>query len=194
MSIQARILIVARDDALAGPLAEGLDRLGWRTITARGPYAAIAALGDLAIEAAIVDVASGGHEALSLARRLKAACAPRRLPVIAIGDPDPELDSYAFDLTLAPPLHPAQAVLRLESLVRMAVAEEEFELRLETFAERGRRLDLPEPKSDPYRVLAVGRTRAAIPGPEQRPDPQRGGRGRGLHRLHRLRLSARAGL
>jgi len=156
LSIQARILIVARDDALAGPLAEGLDRLGWRTITARGPYAAIAALGDLAIEAAIVDVASGGHEALQLARRLKAACAPRRLPVIAIGDPDPQLDSYAFDLTLAPPLHPAQAVLRLESLVRMAVAEEEFELRLETFAERGRRLDLPEPHTEPYRILAVG--------------------------------------
>jgi two-component system cell cycle response regulator PopA len=156
LSIQARILIVARDDALAGPLAEGLDRLGWRTITARGPYAAMAALGDLAIEAAIVDVASGGHDALQLARRLKAACAPRRLPVIAIGDPDPQLDSYAFDLTLAPPLHPAQAVLRLESLVRMAVAEEEFELRLETFAERGRRLDLPEPNPEPYRVLAVG--------------------------------------
>eukprot|EP01035_Chromulina_nebulosa_P043638 gene43638-59099_t len=32
------------------------------------------------------------------------------LTVIAIGDPDPQLDSYAFDLTLAPPLHPAQAV------------------------------------------------------------------------------------
>jgi len=156
LSIQARILIVARDDALAGPLAEGLDRLGWRTITARGPYAAIAALGDLAIEAAIVDVASGGQDALALARRLKAACAPRRLPVIAIGHPDPQLDSHAFDLTLAPPVHPAQAVLRLESLVRMAVAEEEFELRLETFAERGRRLDLPEPYSEPYRVLAVG--------------------------------------
>ncbi|ATQ43032.1 diguanylate cyclase domain-containing protein [Caulobacter mirabilis] len=156
MSIQARILIVARDDALAGPLAEGLDRLGWRTITARGPYAALAALSDLAIEAVIVDVASGGHDALSLARRLKAACAPRRLPVIAIGDPDPQLDAYAFDLTLAPPLHPAQAVLRLESLVRMAVAEEEFELRLETFSDRGRRLDLPEPSPEPYRVLAVG--------------------------------------
>ncbi|MDX5331290.1 MAG: hypothetical protein LPJ86_07145, partial [Caulobacteraceae bacterium] len=40
--VQARVLIVARDDSLAGPLAEGLDRLGWRTITARGPYAGIA--------------------------------------------------------------------------------------------------------------------------------------------------------
>ena len=136
--VQARVLIVARDDALAGPLAEGLDRLGWRTVTARGPYAALAALGDLTIEAAIVDLASGGHEALTMARRLKAAYGARRLPVIAIGDPGPELETYDFDLTVAAPLHPAQAATRLETLVRTAVAEEEFELRLATFADRGR--------------------------------------------------------
>jgi two-component system cell cycle response regulator PopA len=152
----ARVLIVARDDGLAGPLSEGLDRLGWRTVTARGPYAALAALADLQIEAAIIDMTSNAAEALNLARRLKAACAPRRLPVIAIGEPDPELDTHAFDLTLAPPLHPAQAVLRLESLVRMSVAEEEFELRLETFADRGRRLDMPDPDASPLRVLAIG--------------------------------------
>lgn len=156
MSIHARILIIARHDERAGPLAEGLDRLGWRTITARGPFAAIAALGDLQIEAAIVDLIGAGHEALSFARRLKAACAPRRLPVIAIADPDPQLASNGFDLALAPPLHPAQMVMRLESLVRMSVAEEEFELRLETFAERGRRLDLPEAEGGPLRVLCVG--------------------------------------
>ncbi|HZZ37369.1 MAG TPA: GGDEF domain-containing protein, partial [Caulobacteraceae bacterium] len=156
MSVNARILIVARDDARAGPLAEGLDRLGWRTITARGPYAAIAALSDLQIEAAIVDVIGGGQEWLNLARRLKAACGPRRLPVIAIADPDPELDVHGFDLTLATPLHPSQAVMRLESLVRMAVAEEEFELRHETFADRGKRLDQPDPDEGPLRVLAVG--------------------------------------
>jgi two-component system cell cycle response regulator PopA len=154
--VHARVLIVARDDALAGPLAEGLDRLGWRTITARGPYAAIAALGDLAVEAAIIDIASGGEEALALARRLKAACAPRRLPVIAIGMPDARLEAYDFDLALAPPVHPAQVVLRLETLVRMAVAEEEFELRLASFAERGRRLDVPEPDASPIHVLAIG--------------------------------------
>jgi two-component system cell cycle response regulator PopA len=154
--IHARILIVARDDERAGPLADGLDRLGWRTVTARGPFAAIAALGDLQIEAAIVDLIGAGSDALAFARRLKAACAPRRLPVIAIADPDPELAAHGFDLTLAPPLHPSQAVMRLESLVRMAVAEEEFELRLETFAERGRRLELPETDSEPLRVLCVG--------------------------------------
>ena len=154
--VQARVLIVARDDALAGPLAEGLDRLGWRTVTARGPYAAIAALGDLQVEAAVIDLRSAGPEGPGLARRLRAACSPRRLPVIAIGDPDPSLDTYGFDLTLAPPVHPAQLVLRLETLVRMAVAEEEFELRLETFAERGRRLDMPDPDPTPFRVLAIG--------------------------------------
>ncbi|MBA4792740.1 diguanylate cyclase domain-containing protein [Phenylobacterium sp.] len=152
--VQARVLIVARDDALAGPLAEGLDRLGWRTITARGPYAAIAALSDLQIEAAIIDLPSGGPEARTLARRLKAACHPRRLPVVAIGEPDDKLQD--FDLILAPPLHPAQAVLRLENLVRLAVAEEEYELRQETFGERGRRLDPVEPEAEPFRILAIG--------------------------------------
>jgi two-component system, cell cycle response regulator PopA len=77
LAVDARILIVARDDVRAGPLAEGLDRLGWRTITARGPYAALAALGDLPIEAVIVDLASAGPETQTLARRLKAAVAPR---------------------------------------------------------------------------------------------------------------------
>jgi len=154
--VQARVLIVARDDALAGPLSEGLDRLGWRTVTARGPYAALAALGDLGVEAAIVDLASGGVEALNMARRLRAACAPRQLPVIAIGDPDPALENYGFDLTLAAPVHPAQLVLRLETLVRMAVAEEEFELRMRTFAERGRHLDPAEPDPSPFHVLAIG--------------------------------------
>ena len=73
MPAHARVLIVAREDARAGPLAEGLDKLGWRTITARGPYAATAALADMNIEVAIIDATSGHEEAALLARRLKAA-------------------------------------------------------------------------------------------------------------------------
>lgn len=154
-SVQARVLIVARDDELAGPLAEGLDRLGWRTVTARTAQAALACVADLQIEAAILDLAAG-DVALDLAKRLKAACAPRRLPLLAIGDPDPSLATYGFDLTMAAPLHPSQAAMRLESLVRLAVAEEEFELRIETFADRSRRLTLPEPDISPLRILAIG--------------------------------------
>ena len=154
-SVQARVLIVARDDELVGPLAEGLDRLGWRTVTARSPKAALACVGELQIEAAIFDLGAG-EPVLDLAKRLKAACAPRRLPVLAIGDPDPALATRGFDLTMAPPLHPSQAAMRLESLVRLAVAEEEFELRVESFADRGRRLALPDPDISLLRVLAIG--------------------------------------
>jgi two-component system cell cycle response regulator PopA len=154
-SVQARVLIVARDDELAGPLAEGLDRLGWRTVTARTAQAAMACIADLQIEAAIVDLAAG-DTVLELAKRLKAGCAPRRLPLLAIGDPDPALATYGFDLTMAAPLHPSQAAMRLESLVRLAVAEEEFELRIETFAMRSRSLTLPEPDISSLRVLAIG--------------------------------------
>jgi two-component system cell cycle response regulator PopA len=46
--------------------------------------------------------------------------------------------------------------MRLDALVRMAVSEEEFELRAETFAERGRALSMPEPDQSPFRVLAIG--------------------------------------
>jgi two-component system cell cycle response regulator PopA len=153
--VQARVLIVARDDVLAGPLADGLDRLGWRTVTARGPYSAIASLSDLQIEAAIVDLRAG-EDALGMARRLQAACAPRKLPVVAIGEPDPALAAHGFDLTLAAPLHPAQAAMRLETLVRVSVSEEEFELRQETFADRGRAMEAAELDPSPFRVLAIG--------------------------------------
>jgi len=154
--VHARVLIVARDDSTAGPLAEGLDRLGWRTVTARSEAAAAVALSDLQIQAAIVDLAGTDESAAGLADRLRAACAPRRLPIMAMGALDPFQKDLGYDLTLASPLHPAQAAMRLESLVRTAVAEEEFEVRLETFAERGHSLDAPESDPHPFRVLAIG--------------------------------------
>lgn len=157
MPVDARVLIVARDDGVAGPLARGLDQLGWRSITARGPYAALAALADLAVDAVIIDLKSCGRDAGELGRRFKAAAAPRRLPVLGIGPPAEESHpTEGLDILLAAPTHPSQVALRLESLTRMSVAEEEFELRVETFADRGRRLDLPDEPDGGYRVLAVG--------------------------------------
>ena len=155
MQVQARVLIVAREDEIAGPLAEGLDRLGWRTVTARGPNAALVALSDLQIEAAIIDTSCAGDDPAALARRIKRHAQPRLTPVVAIGAPEPQLKS-AFDLTISPPIHPAQVDMRLETLVRMAVAEEEFELRMETFADKGRPLDATEREPGPYRILTIG--------------------------------------
>ncbi len=154
MTDKARVLIVAADDLHAGPLAEGLDRLGWRTLTARGPYAAAAALSESSIEAAIVDLSAIGPDAAPMARRLKTASAPRRLPIIALGETDGVAEP--FDLALPWPLHPEQAAQRLEGLVRLAVAEEQFDLRAATFADRGRTLALPSEEDRPLRVLVVG--------------------------------------
>lgn len=136
-------------------MADGLDRLGWRTITARGADAALTAIGDLPIEAAVIDLDSDADLA-GVAARLKAAATPRHLPVIALGATPTGADRRDFDLVLGHPVHPAQAVLRIESLVRTAIAEEEFELRRETFADRGKHLAAVEPSSDPYRILAIG--------------------------------------
>ncbi|OYX35099.1 MAG: GGDEF domain-containing protein [Caulobacterales bacterium 32-69-10] len=155
MALDARVLIIAPDDRLAGPLAEGLDRHGWRSVTARGREAAEAALHDLKIEVVIVETGDG-IEASGLVRALKAVRAPRNLPVVALGRPDALLEEMGFDLALSPPLHPAQAVLRLEALARGAVAEEEFLLRQETLAERGRALAPPAPRTGPLKVLTVG--------------------------------------
>ena len=149
LPLHARVLILARDDSLVGPLAEGLDRLGWRTVTARSVTAAIAALSDLRIEAAIIDTASYGEGADDMARQIKIAGGLRRMPVIAIGHPRTHGDPDLYDLTLAQPF-------RLETLVRTATAQEDLALRTETFAERGRVLANADTDAGPWRVLAVG--------------------------------------
>lgn len=153
---QARVLILARDDAATGSLAEGLDRLAWRTVTARDEAAARAALADLQIQAVIVDLSSPVSHTAGLAQRLREACSPRRLPVLAITSPGQTSMGAGFDLMMAGPLHPAQAALRLEALIRTAVAEEEFEVRQETFAAHGHRLDPVRADPAPLRILAVG--------------------------------------
>ena len=153
---KARTLVLARDDRWAAPLCDGLDKLGWRTVTARAIGGALAALQDLGIEAAIVDLGDDPAEAFAAAARMKAAYAPRRLPILALGEPDGSGEAGPFDLVMRPPVHPAQIALRLESLARAAVTEEEFELRAQTLAERGRRLEPPVVDAGPLQILTVG--------------------------------------
>lgn len=156
MTPTARVLILAKDDSLAGPLALGLDRLDWRTVTARSPQAALAVLSDLSVEAVIIDARTDEAVYLDAAERLKSAYAPRRLPVIAFGTLDSTADNTPFDIVIPPPVHASQAAMRLEALVRLAVAEEEFELRARTFADRGRALEKPEADASRLQILTVG--------------------------------------
>ena len=158
MSLNARVLIVARDDAVAQSLALDLDRSGWRSITARGVHAASLALADLPIEAAIVVSERGAEaDARDVGRRLKTLRMPGRFPILGLGLPGEDgADHDAFDLVLAPPLDTIQAARRLEQLVRAGVAEEEVELRQQTFTERGGRLERPRLDTTPIKVLTIG--------------------------------------
>lgn len=151
MDFDARVLVLASGDERIGPLASGLDALGWRTVTARAIEAAETTLKDFPLEAAIVDIESFSPEVVA---RLRAAAEPRRLPILVIGA-RPELAQGA-DLAMSLSPHPAQAALRLEQLVRAAIAEEEFRLRVATFATRGVTLNTEGDDAAPLRVLAAG--------------------------------------
>ncbi|OYX16003.1 MAG: hypothetical protein B7Z09_08865, partial [Brevundimonas diminuta] len=65
MESDPRVLVVADADDQLGSLCEGLDRLGWRTVTARSLNAALLAVSDLPVDAAVVELkslAEGGLE------------------------------------------------------------------------------------------------------------------------------------
>lgn len=155
MDSNPRVLVVADTDQHVGALCQGLDRLGWCTLTARSGAAAIAALSDFNLEAAIIDCDHPEFAALPDALRLGAGA--RRLPIIALGPENAgSVGTASFDLTMARFPHPAQAALRLQQLVRAAIVEEELNLRQATFALHGARLDPGLPDPSPVRILIAG--------------------------------------
>lgn len=147
-----RLLVVAADDALIGPLCEGLDQLGWPTMTARTLNAAELVLSDLSVDAAVVD--ARGLDGQDAVARLRAAAAPRYLPILMVGSSQAE--GRDVDLMMSSPPHPAQAALRLEQLTRAGIAEEEFRLRQATFAAHGVTLNAPDLGETPLQILTAG--------------------------------------
>ncbi|HEY4587224.1 MAG TPA: diguanylate cyclase, partial [Brevundimonas sp.] len=139
------------DDSLDS-LCEGLDRLGWRTLTARDLDAAILASEDLTIDAAVVDTALLDASAIA---RLRSPTDARYLTILGVGAPTGAgLDGC--DLTLSRAPHPAQAAMRLEQMTRAAVAEEEFVLRQATFGQHGVALAAPDMEASPLNILTAG--------------------------------------
>lgn len=155
MGFDPRILVVAPDDDLIGPLCQGLDALGWTTVTARSLPAALASLDDLPVEAAIVDARAPDVEAMIAA--LHEAVLPRRLPVMAVGMVAGVAPPVGADIVMSTPPHAVQAALRLEHLVRTAIAGEEMIQREATFAERGSPLPPAVVDASPLRILAAGK-------------------------------------
>lgn len=152
MEVDPRVLVVADPDDQLGALCEGLDRLGWRTVTARTLDAGLVASSDLGVDAAIVDLGAVGEGALG---RLRERAEPRYLSILGIGSAA-EAGAADCDLLVSALPHPLQTAMRLEQLTRAAVAEEEFRLRQATFAAHG--VDLPEPDigETPLQILTAG--------------------------------------
>lgn len=147
-----RVLVVADADDSLDSLCEGLDRLGWRTLTARDLDAAILALEDLTIDAAVVDTALLDASAIA---RLRSSTDARYLTILGVGAPM-GAGLNGCDLTLSRAPHPAQAAMRLEQMTRAAVAEEEFVLRQATFGQHGVPLAAPDMEAAPLNILTAG--------------------------------------
>ena len=152
MHSNPRVLVVAGADDSLDSLCEGLDRLGWRTLTARNLDAAVLALEDLTIDAAVVDTTLLDASAIT---RLRSSTDARYLTVLGVGTPVGS-GLNGCDLTLSRVPHPAQAAMRLEQMTRAAVAEEEFVLRQATFGQHGVALAAPDLESAPLNILTAG--------------------------------------
>ncbi|RIJ68136.1 diguanylate cyclase [Brevundimonas sp. LPMIX5] len=146
------MLVVADADDSLDSLCEGLDRLGWRTLTARDLDAAILALDDLTIDAAVVDTALLDASAIA---RLRSSTDARYLTILGVGAPM-GAGLNGCDLTLSSAPHPAQAAMRLEQMTRAAVAEEEFVLRQATFGQHDVALAAPDMEASPLNILTAG--------------------------------------
>lgn len=155
MGSDPRILVVAPDDDQIGPLCQGLDALGWRTVTARSLAGAIQVLIDWPLEAVVLDARL--LDAAEGVGALRQTVSPRRLPVLAVGAEANGWEPGLADIVMSHAPHVAQAALRLENLVRSAIAEEEVSLREATFAARGEPLPLSDVDATPLRVLAAGK-------------------------------------
>jgi two-component system cell cycle response regulator PopA len=150
-----RILVIAGDDEMIGDLCDGLDALGWRTVTSRSLAGGLRVLEDMPLEAAVVDARFIADE--TALEHLRAAVAPRKLPILVIGAEAAARAGDQADLVMSATPHPAQAALRLENLVRAAIAEEEVSLRAATFVARGAPLASPVVDESPLRILAAGK-------------------------------------
>lgn len=153
-----RILVLADDDHLAGPLCQGLDELGWTTVTARSVDGAVSALSDIMLDGVIVDVRglSKPDDVRSRTDILRQTALPRITPILGIGADGRMGQVEGVDLMMSGPPHGAQIALRMEQLIRSAVAEEELEQRHATLAAHGADLVIEEADTRPVQILAAG--------------------------------------
>lgn len=148
--IAMQVLLVSPRQVRFAVLQAGLDHQGCETLWVADAEAAIKALETRAYDVMMLDSDDAGL--VAEVSRIRAVLPDRYLPVIAVGA-DCDID---VDLRMRDVPHPAQALVRLEHLVRAAVAEEEFNLRCQTFADHGANLHKVVQDRQPISVLAIG--------------------------------------
>ncbi len=155
MTLQARLLILSRNDDWLQGMGENLDRLGLRTISAYEPDAACAALADLPIEAVLVNETCQ-REWPDIVTQLRAACWPRRIPVILMRQDDQHRVPEGWDMAFTRDAHAQQIVVSVEHLVRACIAEEEYDTRRETFNADLQDLDILLEHQPALNILSIG--------------------------------------
>lgn len=153
MSVHARLLLLSRNESWLHGMGEELDRLGLRTLCATDPEAAGVAVGDLNMEAALVDDELGNRD---IADRLRAAAAPRHIPVVLVRRDDDFAVPPGWDMVFTRDAHPQQIVLAVEHLVRACVAEEEYDVRCQTLKIEQQNLDSLTELQSPLTILSIG--------------------------------------
>jgi two-component system cell cycle response regulator PopA len=156
LTLQARLLLLSRDEAWLNGMADELDRLGLRTISAREPDAACAALTDLPLEAVIVNKTDDA-EWPEVVTQLRAACWPRRIPVALMRNDEQHTVPDGWDTVFTRNSHPQQVLVSIEHLVRACIAEEEYDTRRETFNADLQDLDILLENQQPLAILSIGR-------------------------------------
>ncbi len=155
MTFEARLLLLSRNDDELADIGENLDRLGLRTLSAYGVDAAMAVLGDLSIEAILV-AESSSNDVPDMVSQLRAACWPRRVPVIMIRQDDAYAIPVGWDMVFTRDAHPQQMLLCIEHMIRACVAEEEYDTRRDTFKADLSDLDKVMDDQPPLSILSIG--------------------------------------
>jgi len=156
LTLEARLLLLSRDDDWMTAIGEDLDRLGLLTISASEPDAARAALADLPIEAVIVNETCQ-TEWPDIVALLRDAAWPRRIPLIMMRHNDEYRVPNGWDAVFTRDAHPQQMVVSIEHLVRACIAEEEYDTRRETFNADLQDLDVLLQSQPALNILSIGR-------------------------------------
>ncbi|MBL4616898.1 MAG: diguanylate cyclase [Robiginitomaculum sp.] len=142
MNFTAQVLVIADEQGAVFQAAGRLEDRGLPTILAESDETALIAAEDFNVGAVLIDaIGRDPLEIEELCKALKASIPERTLPIIAVSDNVALETSDLLASVLFPPVHPAQLAARVQSVLRLALMEEEVQLRTLTLEELGLKPD-----------------------------------------------------